>query len=175
MHTKQGPNRNSPSACQDPFCMITSVESPPVSFTRVAKTGAAARPCLVHFVRRSWLSTFREAQARPLSHAWKNSSIGALGVTRLVGSPGTRRIASLHGGMPKARRSRLGTLFSAGLGLLVRNYGSINRRRSIDQVPALVHRGVVHKPLDEVTHLDASLRTEGRVAIGDRAVVRWLW
>lgn len=49
MHTKQGPNRNPPiQRCQDPFCMITSVESLPVIFTRVAKTRAAVRPVFSH-------------------------------------------------------------------------------------------------------------------------------
>ena len=49
MHTKQGPNRNPPiQRCQDPFCMITSVESLPVFFTRVAKTHAAVRLVLLH-------------------------------------------------------------------------------------------------------------------------------
>lgn len=47
MHTKQGPNRNSPiQGCQDPFCMISSVETLPVVFTRVAKTGRRRKPCL---------------------------------------------------------------------------------------------------------------------------------
>lgn len=69
--TGQGPNRNPPiQGCQDPFCMITTVESAPVVFTRAAKLGAAIRP--VFFYRAQFgLARFELAQVGCWSHAWE--------------------------------------------------------------------------------------------------------